>query len=147
MKAPLNILMVASENDGIKTTKGMEAKVGGIGDVVRDVPLALAALAEPKCRVTVVMPAYGFLDKIEGARLIECYDFPFAGSREGVTLFEVPAKKPHPQVRYLVLHSARFESRHPVTNKLSIYCDDPPGGPSPPMPSSSPASAPRWPRA
>ena len=129
MADSLDLLMVASENDGIRTPKGQEAKVGGIGDVVRDVPPALAALPQPDCRITIVTPSYGFLEKIEGAELIDCFDFPFAGSREGILLFEVPGRKPHPKVRHLLLHHSRFECRHPVSNKLNIYCDDPPQSP------------------
>ena len=129
MTAPLHILMVAAENDGIKTPKGLEAKAGGIGDVVRDTPAALASLAHPDCRVTVVVPSYGFLNKLEGARKLPVFDFPFAGSREGVVPFEVDGKKIDPKVRHIVLHSPRFESRHPVTNKLTIYYNDPPGRP------------------
>jgi len=129
MTAPLHILMVAAENDGIETPKGQEAKAGGIADVVRDTPPALAALSNPDCRITVVVPSYGFLNKLKGAEQLPVYDFPFAGSREGVVPFEVKGKKPDPKVRHLVLHNPRFESRHPDTNKLTIYCNDPPGRP------------------
>ncbi|MBT6276689.1 MAG: glycogen/starch synthase, partial [Chromatiales bacterium] len=44
--------MVAAENDALPN-----AKVGGIGDVVRDIPLALAELG---CTVSTVIPSYGF---------------------------------------------------------------------------------------
>ena len=54
MKSALHVLMVASENDGIKTPSGQDAKAGGIGDVVRDVAPALASLHN--CRITVVVP-------------------------------------------------------------------------------------------
>src|SRR5664280_119430 len=129
MTRSLHILMVAAENDGIKTPKGLEAKAGGIGDVVRDTPPALASLSETDCDIVVVSPSYGFLNKLDGARQLAVYDFPFAGSREGVVLFEVEGKRPHPRVRHIVLHNPRFESRHPITNKLTIYCNDPPGRP------------------
>ncbi len=127
MKSALHVLMVASENDGIKTPAGQDAKAGGIGDAVRDVAPALASLNN--CRITVVVPSHGFLDKLEAARLLDVYHFPFAGSREGVVLFEVPGKKPSRKVRHLVLHHARFEARDPETNQLKIYCDDPPERP------------------
>lgn len=49
------ILMVAAENDALPN-----AKVGGVGDVVRDLP---KALANEGCNVHVVIPSYGFLHK------------------------------------------------------------------------------------
>ncbi|MGH8470399.1 MAG: glycogen synthase [Gammaproteobacteria bacterium] len=127
MKSALHVLMVASENDGIKTAAGQDAKAGGIGDVVRDIAPALASLHN--CRITVVIPSYGFLDKLEGARLLDIYHFSFAGSREGIMLLQVPGKTPNPKVRHLVLHHARFASRDRETNQLEIYCDDPPERP------------------
>ncbi|MEE9168367.1 MAG: glycogen/starch synthase [bacterium] len=129
MIASLDILMVAAENDGIKTPKGREAKVGGIGDVVRDVPPALAALQEPDCRISIVVPSYGFLHKLDGANRIDRFRFPFAGSRKEIVLFEVPGKKPHSKVRHLVMHHPLFESRHPDSKKLTIYHNDPPKRP------------------
>lgn len=49
------VLMVASENDGLRG-----GKVGDIGDVLRDVP---PALAKADWEVDVVTPSYGFLHK------------------------------------------------------------------------------------
>jgi len=49
------ILMVAAENDALPN-----AKVGGVGDVVRDLPRALAQLG---CHTHVIIPSYGFLHK------------------------------------------------------------------------------------
>ena len=47
----MKILMVAAENDAIPG-----GKVGGIGDVVRDLPSALAAKGH---EVDVITPGYG----------------------------------------------------------------------------------------
>lgn len=124
MTEQLNILMVASENDGLK-----DAKVGGIGDVVRDVPLALANLTEQDCRVTIVVPSYGFVHKLPGSKMLSTFDFTFAGARDKIDLYEVPGQKPHAKVRHLVLHHPHFEFLDPVTKKLRIYCDDPPERP------------------
>jgi starch synthase len=55
MTATKTILMVAAENDALPN-----AKVGGVGDVVRDLP---KALAQQGCKVHVVIPSYGFLHK------------------------------------------------------------------------------------
>ncbi len=49
----IKVLMVASENDALP-----KCKVGGIGDVLRDLP---AALLKQGCDVSVVIPSYGFL--------------------------------------------------------------------------------------
>jgi starch synthase len=129
MAVALNVLMVAAENDGIRTPKGQEAKAGGIGDVVRDTPPALASLPNPDCRVAVAVPSYGFLNKLEGARLLHAYDYSFAGSQELVALYQVEGKKPHNKIRHLVLHNPRFESRNPDSKRRVIYCDDPPARP------------------
>ena len=114
VKSALHVLMVASENDGIKTPAGREAKSGGIGDVVRDIAPAVASLHN--CRITAVVPSHGLLDKLQGTRLLDVYHFPFAGSREGVTLFEVPGKKPTPKVRH---------RRAPCTVTIARFVDGP----------------------
>ena len=49
----MEVLFVAAENGAIEG-----GKVGGIGDVIRDLPPALAAHG---CRVTVVIPSHGYL--------------------------------------------------------------------------------------
>jgi starch synthase len=121
--------MVAAENDGIKTPKGQEAKAGGIGDVVRDTPPALAALEDKDCRVTIVVPSYGALHKLQGAKKCCTYDFSFAGGSEQVDLYQVNGKTPDAKVRHLVLHNSRFEPPQSVSGKLPIYLDDPPGRP------------------
>ncbi|MFT6876380.1 MAG: starch synthase, partial [Granulosicoccus sp.] len=50
MPSPKHICMLAAENDVIPG-----GKVGGIGDVVRDIPKALAKIG---AQVSVVIPAY-----------------------------------------------------------------------------------------
>src|SRR5665647_2409815 len=98
MTPELRVLMVAAENDGLPG-----GKVGGIGDVVRDAPPALAALPSPTCHVSIVVPSYGFLHEQAGSQLLVSYEFPFAGSSERVELYQVPGKKPLPGVTHLVL--------------------------------------------
>jgi len=120
----MHVLMLAAENDGIP-----EAKVGGIGDVVRDVPPALAALPGEDLRVTVVVPSYGFLHTRPGAWEIGSLAMDFAGERRWVTAYEVPGRKPDPKVRHVVLDCPLFEARHPVTGRMTIYQDDLPGRP------------------
>ncbi|MDQ2695692.1 MAG: glycogen synthase [Pseudomonadota bacterium] len=118
MNTPRNILMVAAENDALPG-----GKVGGIGDVVRDVPPALAELG---CTVNVIIPAYGRLASVAGAQhraAVKVRSFgPFV---RDVDLYEVTAKKPHPGVRHWVVDNPAFAA----CGKGRIYCDDPPGAP------------------
>ncbi|MEM1410711.1 MAG: glycogen/starch synthase [Pseudomonadota bacterium] len=62
---------VAAENDWIP-----RGKVGGVGDVIRDLPPALAATG---CRVRVVVPAYGAFHHDPGARPLVTIEGQFAG--------------------------------------------------------------------
>jgi starch synthase len=123
MNEPLNILMPAAENDAIGIKKG------GEGDVVRDIAPNLAALSNPNCRVMVVSPTHGLLDKMSGVTFIAGYQFPFAGRRESTSLYEVTAKDPHPKVRHFVLDSPLFVTRDPASGAYTIYSDDPSAGP------------------
>lgn len=74
--------MVAAENDALP-----DAKIGGIGDVVRDLPIALA---EKDCHVNVVVPSYGYLHKMDAAEHVAHYTVFFAGMIEQVNLYRVP---------------------------------------------------------
>ena len=56
------VLMIAAEND---TLPG--AKVGGVGDVIRDLP---GALNTQNLIVDCVIPSYGFLDRLAGNELL-----------------------------------------------------------------------------
>lgn len=113
--SPLHILMVAAENDALPG-----AKVGGIGDVVRDLPPALAALG---CTVTVVVPGYGFLGSRPGAHVLGRFPVGFGGGRTEAVLYEVPARQVHAGVRHLVIEHPAF------AHGGRIYCDDPPEAP------------------
>jgi starch synthase len=114
----LNILMVAAENDALAG-----GKVGGVGDVVRDVPYALADLPEFSGTVSVVCPSYGFLHKDAKASL-GTIEFPFGSKRLTAELFEVTGKRPHDGVRQLVLHHSAFETIDSASGRKQIYVDD-----------------------
>ncbi len=62
-------------------------KVGGIGDVVRDLPPALVELG---CRVRVMTPSYGRFAALPGARRRDRFAVPFAGGVEHVERFLLP---------------------------------------------------------
>ena len=123
MSSPRHILMLSAENDALAG-----GKVGGVGDVVRDVPTALVSLPEFEGRVTVVVPSAGFLHK-DATASIGTFAFPFRGAEQTGELFEVPGKRPHPQIRQLVIHHPCLEATDPNTGKPRIYVDDPPGQP------------------
>ncbi len=113
----MHVLMVAAENDALPG-----GKVGGIGDVLRDLP---PALAELDCAVSVISPAYGRLDDLPDTRRLALLDVGFRGDVYRVELFEVNAGEPAPRVRQLVLEHAAFSP----CGRGVIYCDDPPERP------------------
>lgn len=117
MAGPLNILMVASENDALPG-----GKVGGIGDVVREVP---QVLAQNGCQVTVVTPAYGAFHRLPGARRLAILKVDFRGVSQPVELFEIKGAGDDSGVRHWVLEHSLFS----VGGAGVIYCDDLPETP------------------
>jgi starch synthase len=114
----MNIVMVASENDALQ-----DAKVGGIGDVVRDVPPVLASMG---CLVSTVIPSYGYLHEVRGAEAVKSLGFSFAGEPTEASLYKVPAKptRAHPGVTHYVVHHPDLVSRN-EHGKPEIYHADP----------------------
>lgn len=109
----MHILMVAAENDALPG-----GKVGGLGDVVRDLPLALADLGH---QVSIISPGYGTLAASERATLLTQFSAPFAGKPEALELYKVASPKvSHPNVRHLILEHWLFSAGGPGV----IYCDD-----------------------
>lgn len=94
------ILMLAAENAAIEG-----GKVGGMADVIRDLPLALAKV---NVAVDVAMPSYGFLDRAANAQWLAEIKVNFSGREEQVTVY----KAAHPSLdnRYFYLFS------HPLFN-------------------------------
>lgn len=105
------VIMLASENDALKG-----GKIGGVGDVVRDLPKALAHLG---WEVTVIVPSYGFLHRRNPSKLHSTVLFPFAGKPYTGELWEVTPKEPSEGILHLV-----FE--HSEVRGEPIYCNDPP---------------------
>lgn len=107
--------MVAAENGALPG-----GKVGGIGDVMRDLPVALAARGwDP----TVLTPAYGVLAGLPGAVESGRLHVPFGGAVERAGIFDVPG--PDRRVRHRVLEHPLFCVQGPGR----IYCDDGPNRP------------------
>lgn len=79
----MRILWLAAENGALEG-----GKVGGMGDVIRELP---PALGEFGCRVRVMTPAYGRFSKLPGAAHRDRFAVPFAGGVEHVDRFTLPA--------------------------------------------------------
>jgi len=116
----MNILIMASENDGIKG-----GKVGGLGDVIRDVPPALAARGH---MVHVVTPSYGFLHRINDSRQTGTVGFMFSGRFHEADLYEVQGKNHHSHIRLSVIEHPVFASQD-NRGDHSFYSFDPPDRP------------------
>lgn len=98
----MHILMVAAENDALPG-----GKVGGLGDVIRDLPIALAQAGH---RVTVVTPGYGVFADPNRATAHPDIRTPFASALESVRSFTVTAPKPVPNVTHWVLEHPLFSA-------------------------------------
>ena len=109
--------MAAAENDALPN-----GKVGGIADVVRDIPPALAAAGHV---VNVVTPGYQAFSLIPGAKLITSIEVKFAGQTENVEVFKVPVIEPNKNVTIWVVEHPLFA----LGGVGKIYCDDPPSRP------------------
>lgn len=111
MPLPKHICMLAAENDVIPG-----GKVGGIGDVVRDIPGALARLG---ARVSVIVPAYAAFHLLPDSILVGTVTAEFRGRAERIELYELFANRDE-GVNYYVLHHPLFGAGGPGR----IYCDD-----------------------
>jgi len=117
----MNILMVSAENGALAG-----AKVGGLGDVVREAPLALAGKSSS---VSVVTPSYGFLHRRQGASPVRSLSFPVYGTDQHALLYEVQAQATAPGVRHYVIDHPIFAWRPDGSRADGIYCIDPPDAP------------------
>lgn len=113
----MNILIVASENGGLDG-----GKVGGIGDVVRDIP---PEIAKQDSSVTVVTPSYGFLHQRMGAQWVDSVTVSFFGFDHKVEIYQVPGNNPHPNVKHFVVDHPVFSFYDPARGYHQIYVDDP----------------------
>jgi starch synthase len=108
----MHVLMVAAENDALPG-----AKVGGVADVVRDVP---KALAEKGCSVDVVIPDYGF-EHLSRHHLGEV-NVQFRNQQHTLTIWKLE------DTQYGVY---QFVISHPLFRQAdgAVYCNDKPGRP------------------
>jgi len=109
------IWLVAAENGALPG-----GKVGGVGDVVRDLPLALAAVG---LDVRVITPSYGMFHKLPGAIAYRKVNVEFGGSRHIAEIYRVPvAGSP---LGYFVIEHALLSPKGPG----QVYVSDEPGKP------------------
>ncbi|WP_236074984.1 glycogen synthase [Teredinibacter purpureus] len=109
MKNNKRILMVAAENDFLPG-----AKVGGVADVIRDLPPAIVALG---AEVDVVLPSYGFLARLPGLNIVAEYEVSFGGSTHQVVLL-LQTQKNGGASNYIIHHPAFSPSGE------TVYCND-----------------------
>ena len=106
--------MAAAENDVFSG-----GKVGGIGDVVRDIPLALASIGH---QVDVVMPGYGVFSQLASAQQVTLLQVMFGGQQQTVEVFKiVPDNNDINNVTQWIIEHPLFA----IGGKGKIYCDDP----------------------
>ncbi|RZF99775.1 glycogen synthase [Pseudoalteromonas sp. CO348] len=103
----MHVILVAAENDRLPN-----CKVGGVADVIRDVPYALAQLG---IKVSVVTPDYG--QAALNRNLVADIAVPFRQHLETATLWSVEESANVTQ--YVISHSL-FSEHHGA-----IYCNDP----------------------
>lgn len=95
-------------------------KVGGVGDVVRDLP---GALLKTGWHTTVLTPSYGMFHELPGAKLVDRVEALFRGVRQSVDVFEVPGSDE--RVRNIVFEHPLFSPHGPG----KVYCTDEPARP------------------
>lgn len=103
--------MVAAENDALPN-----GKVGGVGDVIRDVPIELVKQGH---QVDVITPGYGFHAKDNPSTLIKDFTIKFSGKKESIQLFKLELEDTK-GVSHWVIESELFALYGPG----KIYFDD-----------------------
>ncbi len=101
--------MAASENAALPG-----GKVGGVGDVVRDLP---RALAREGWRSKVLTPEYGLFAGLPGARKTGQLDVAFGGRQLAVDVISIADESD--DIEHIVFAHPQFAPQGP-----KIYCDD-----------------------
>jgi starch synthase len=109
--------MLAAENGALPG-----GKVGGMGDVMRDVPRALAELGH---RVTVLTPGYDLFSHLSTASHSGAVLAPYRGAAESLDLFMLPPSGSGGRLQQYIIEHPLFA----VGGRGRIYCDDPPQRP------------------
>lgn len=107
----MRILMLAAENDCISG-----AKVGGVADVIRDVP---KALAEHNVNVDVVIPDYGYYHSHYQGECVAEVSFSFAHQQHSAYLYKLHAISSEKVAQYVVVHPLFQQA-----GESRVYCHD-----------------------
>ncbi|RJQ63309.1 MAG: glycogen synthase [Desulfobacteraceae bacterium] len=117
----VNILILAAENAAL--TGG---KVGGIGDVVRDIA---PGLAELNCTVSTVVPSYGRLHRINPSQWVTSVSFPYGSARRPGELFRVDTGLEPKGVSHYIIDHPLLSAKGDASFSPKIYSHDPPDRP------------------
>jgi len=117
----MHIFWIAAENSLLKG-----AKVGGVADVTAHLCRALQQL---KCRITILIPSYGFLHRHAGAVHLWRYPVRFRGIQHETDIFAIQNGNAHTDLNQLVVHHPILVSRRPDSRRFQIYTHDPPRQP------------------
>jgi len=109
------VWLVATENGAFP-----RGKVGGVGDVIRDLPIALA---DTGLDVHVITPSYGMFHKLPGTTLYRRLRVRFAGKQFMAKIFRVPVDDD--RIKHLVIEHPLLSPKGPG----QIYVGDEPGKP------------------
>lgn len=115
IKQAKRVWLVAAENGALSG-----GKVGGIADVIRDLPLALT---DAGWQVSVIMPAYNQFNHMAATEYVNGIDVNFGGHTHTAELSR--QQGPKPQIEYLFIE-------HPIISSVGagvIYHDDGPDRP------------------
>lgn len=116
-----HVLWIAAENGALKG-----GKVGGIGDVVCNLPPIMTELGY---RITVLTPSHGFLHQSGNPVTRHRYAFPFRGYHHEAEIYELGIPDSPPGLRQMVIHHPLLSALDPSTKKHAIYSHDPPERP------------------
>lgn len=102
--------LVAAENGHLPG-----GKVGGVGDVIRDLPIALAALG---WNIRIITPAYGRFQRLPGARRLRRLAVYFGGKKRFAEVWQLPSPTAHVEM-VVIAHAL-----HDPNGDGKIYHED-----------------------
>jgi len=117
----MNILIVAAENSALPG-----AKAGGLGDVIGEIG---PELEKQGCRVTTIIPSYGFIHRKIPSSYVTSINFYFRGFDHRADVFEVLPENKTGSVQHLVVDHPLFGSPDDTGLENKLYSHDPPDRP------------------
>lgn len=112
----MRVLMLAAENDALP-----HAKVGGVGDVLRDVP---EALAESGVDVDIILPDYADYQSLMKSEQLATIELEFAGRTQVLTLLKLwPLDSKQAQNKHLNFYALSHDTFAGEAGQW-VYTDD-----------------------